>query len=134
MKETTSNSLIEFKKTVETHLVRNRSILDVMSKMQKASADLNRAITKTVTACGCVEIKAHRQEIPGQASLIDLTDYMESHLDGTPCETCRDAVETEMGTVLFYLAAVCQLFDMDLEAVIKKERDRIETLGMYSLT
>lgn len=128
------NLIKEFQNTTKNHLVRHRSILDVLSKLQQASAELNRAITKTATACGCVEINAHRPEIPGQASLLELSDYMKSHVVGDICQDCREAVEEEMGTVLFYISGLCFLLDLDLEEVLIKEKNRIETLGMFSLT
>lgn len=124
----------EFQESVKEHLVRHRSILDVLSKLQQASADLNRAIIKTVTACGCVEIDAQKPEIPGQASLPQLSDYMKSHIVGTPCQTCREAVEVEMGSVMFYLTGLCHILDVNLEDVLKKEKTRIEMLGFFSLT
>jgi hypothetical protein len=39
-----------------------------------------------------------------------------------------------MGKSLFFLAAICTLTGIDLYSVIKRENDRISTLGFYSLT
>jgi hypothetical protein len=35
---------------------------------------------------------------------------------------------------LFYLAAVCSLFGLDLDAVLKKEHERVSSLGVFHLT
>jgi hypothetical protein len=35
---------------------------------------------------------------------------------------------------LFYLAATCNLFGLDLEAITKKEHDRVASLGVFHLT
>jgi hypothetical protein len=70
-----------FQKTVSEYLVRNRSILDVMTKLQDASTRVNRAIAKTVTSCGCLNIDASKQEIPEDVSYSEVAEYVKSHLE-----------------------------------------------------
>ena len=123
-----------FQRTVAEYLIRHRSILDVESKLTEASARVNRAITKSVTSCGCVTISATRQRFPADLSMNEVRDLMQSHLDGRLCDRCREVLETEIGMTLFYLAAVCTLFGLDLEAVLKKEHNRVATLGVFHLT
>lgn len=123
-----------FQDIVGEFLVRHRSIIDVLSKLQESAARVNRAIAKAVTNCGCVEIAAHRQEVPQDASFNRLKEFMGTHLSGALCECCREIIETELGQNLFYLAALCSLFDLKMEDVLTKERERVNTLGPYSLT
>lgn len=123
-----------FQRTVAEYLIRHRSILDVQSKLTEASARVNRAITKSVTSCGCITISATRQRFPAELSMTEVRDLMQSHLDGRLCARCREALETEIGMTLFYLAAACTLFGLDLEAILKKEHDRVATLGVFHLT
>ncbi len=123
-----------FQKTVSEYLVRNRSILDVMTKLQDASTRVNRAIAKTVTSCGCLNIDASKQEIPEDVSYSEVAGYVKSHLEGELCPDCSDVIETELGKALFYIAAICCLLDLDLEKVMNRENDRINTLGAFSLT
>ncbi len=124
----------EFQKTVSEHLVRNRSILDVMTKLQDAATRVNRALAKTVTACGCLRIEASKQELPADVSFSLVANYVKSHIEGKLCPNCADVIETELGNALFYLAAICCLLDLDLKSVLERENDRIRTLGVYSLT
>ncbi len=124
----------EFQKTVSDYLLRNRSILDVMTKLQDATTRVNRAIAKSVTYCGCIRIEAGKQEIPEDVESTELLEYVKSHIEGEPCSNCRDIIETELGNALFYLAAVSCLLGLDLGKALKKENDRISTLGVYSLT
>lgn len=124
----------EFQHTVSDYLIRNRSILDVMSKFQEACAHVNRAVVKTVTNCGCLEIEAGKQPVPPNASLSEITEYMQTHLKGKLCPNCLETIEAELGNTLFYLTAYCSLFGLDLKKIITKENDRISTLGVYSLT
>jgi hypothetical protein len=123
-----------FQRTVAEYLIRHRSILDVESKLSEAVSRVNRAITKSVTSCGCITISASRQKFPPELSMNEVRDLMQSHLDGVMCERCREALESEIGMTLFYLAAVCSLFDLDLQTVMKKEHDRVATLGVFHLT
>ena len=123
----------EFQETVSEFLIRHRSIVDVLSKLQETSARVNRAVAKAVTNCGCLEISARRQEIPDNTSFFRLKDFMATHLQGDLCDGCREIIETELGQNLFYLAALCDLLGLRMEEIIDKERERINALGPYSL-
>lgn len=124
----------EFQKTVSEYLVRNRSILDVMTKLQDAATRVNRALAKTVTTCGCLRIEASKQELPEDVSFSHVADYVRSHIEGRLCPNCADVIETEMGNAIFYLAGTCCILDLDLKSILERENDRINTLGVYSLT
>jgi CYTH domain-containing protein len=123
-----------FQETVSHYLIRHRSILDVESKLSEATARVNRAIAKSVTTCGCISIDASRQRFPTELSLNEVRELMKSHLGGKLCEKCREVLETEIGMTLFYLAAVCSLFDLDLEEILRKEHARVSSLGVFHLT
>jgi hypothetical protein len=124
----------EFQRTVSEYLVRNRSILDVMTKLQDAATRVNRALAKTVTTCGCLRIEASKQELPEDVSFSHVAEYVRSHIEGKLCPNCADVIETELGNAIFYLAATCCLLDLDLKSILERENDRINTLGVYSLT
>ena len=124
----------QFQSSVSEYLVHNRSILDVMAKLQESSAHLNRTIVKSVTACGCLKIKASKQQIPGHATLSELASYMRSHLEGSLCPNCAEVLEDELGNLLFYLAGTCSLLGLDMDKVICKESEKLEMLGMFNLT
>lgn len=123
----------EFQNSVPQLLIRHKSILDVMTKYQESNARVNRALAKAVTNCGCLKIDAKKQRTPSDTSLRDLPEYMDSHIRGVLCESCRDVIETELGANLFYIAAVCSLLDLDLYNVMLKEYKKIKTLGIYSM-
>jgi hypothetical protein len=124
----------EFQNTVSEYLLRNRSVLDVMTKLQDATTRVNRAIAKSVTFCGCISIEASKQDIPEDVESAELSEYVKSHIVGELCPNCRDIVESELGNALFYLTAVSYLMDLDIGKALVKENDRISTLGVYSLT
>ncbi|MGI6702657.1 MAG: DUF1573 domain-containing protein [Clostridia bacterium] len=123
----------EFQNSVPQLLIRHKSILDVITKSQESNARVNRAIAKAVTNCGCLSIDAKKQVTPSDASLKELTDYMDSHIRGGLCESCRDVIETELGASMFYMAAICSLLDMDFYNVMQKEYNKIKTLGIYNM-
>lgn len=125
---------IRFQESVSQYLLRHRSILDVQSKLTESAARVNRALAKAVTSCGCVSIAAERQRFPAEVSLKEVKQFLSSHVHGDLCEKCREAVETEIGTTLFYLAAMCTLLGLNLRDVVEKEYDRVSALGVYSLT
>lgn len=116
------------------YLLRHRSILDVQTKLAEAAARVNRAVAKSVTSCGCISVAAGKQRFPADVSLRDLREFMSTHLSGDLCGKCREVVETEIGTTLFYLAALCSLLDLNLKDVLEKEYDRVSALGVFNLT
>lgn len=123
----------DFQYTAQELLVRNKSILDLITKYQDSNSRVNRAIIKSVTQCGCLTISAHKQEIPEDASLDEMKNSADGHVCGTLCENCRDAIERDMGRNVFYLASLCNALDLNLYDIILKENDRIRMLGKYNL-
>ncbi len=124
-----------FQDTVGQFLVRHRSIIDIMSKLQESVARTNRAITKAVTNCGCVSINASKQTVPADlSSLQEVREHMASHLEGNMCEQCSEVLESEIGATLFYLTALCNVMGMNLQDVLANEYKRISTLGFFHLS
>ena len=124
----------EFQNTVSELLIRHQSILDVLSKSQEASSRINRAVTKAVTSCGCLKIKAQKKAIPVDANLDDLKTLLETHLKGKTCESCQEIIESEIGRSLFYLAALCNLLDLNLYDILIKEQKKLSTLRIFNFT
>ena len=123
-----------FQDQVDTYLIRHRSILDVLSKLDESTARINRAVAKAVTTCGCITINATRQQYPVDVSLADVKSYLNTHLSGTLCDRCRETIETEIGSSLFFTAGLCSLLDLQLEKIQEKQHSRINTLGVFNLT
>lgn len=122
----------QFQETVGEYLIRHRSILDVMAKLQEANARTNRAITKAVTTCGCIKISAERQQVPADVTLQEIKSYMNNHISGQLCEHCREVVEAEIGNNLFYLAALSNVFDLNLYDILLKEHKKLAALGVFN--
>jgi hypothetical protein len=108
-------------------------VLDVLSQIQEANARLNRVVIRTVTSCGCLKIQAGKKEIPTDITLADLKNLLDSNLLGEMCDDCREAVETAVGRLLFYLAALCNLLDLNLQDILSKEQKQLKILGIYNL-
>lgn len=129
------NQLTEdFQNKVKSLLIRHQSILDILSKSQEASARVNRAVVKSVTNCGCIGIDAHKKVIPSEATLSDLKDFLNNHIDGQICDNCRDIIMTELGKQFFYIAALANALNISLPDVISKEEDMLATLTVFNLT
>ena len=122
-----------FQKSVEQYLIQHRSILDVLSKFQESNARVNRAIVKASTQCGCIKIKSEKQKFPSNVKLEEVYKYINSQMEGSLCDNCKEIIETELGSNLFYTAAICNILDLDFDEIVKKEEERISTLGIYNL-
>jgi hypothetical protein len=124
----------DFQATVDEYLIRHRSVIDIITKYQEASARVNRAIAKSITECGCVQVSAARQQVPENTDYSKLRDYVSSHLSGEPCEHCKEVLAKELGHSLFYLVALCNLTGLKLHEVMQQEYNTIATLGFFHLT
>lgn len=128
----TEEIINDFQNQVSQVLVRHKSVLDIMTKLDEFNSRINRAVAKSVTSCGCISINAKKQEF-GSESLEDMFKKAQSHIEGHICDGCKDIIENEMGAYLFYLASLCNTLELDLTSIVENEYDRIKTLGIYSL-
>ncbi|MEL7647812.1 MAG: DUF1573 domain-containing protein [Sedimentibacter sp.] len=111
----------------------NKSILDIVTKLDEQTSMLNRAVFKSATHCGCIEIHATKQLYSPNKTLEENQLDLDTHIEGELCPKCRDKVTEEMGELLFYLASMCQALGLDLEEVMSKKMDHLKTLGIYNL-
>lgn len=124
----------EFQNAVGESLIRHRSILDVLTKYQEATARVSRAVAKAVTTCGCLQIHAAKPGLPENLTLQELKQRMPSHLAGHLCETCTEALEEELGNQLYYLAALCNALDLNVFDILLKEHKKVSTLGVFNIS
>ena len=123
----------DFQSAVSRFLLYNQSILKILSRLQDSACRTDRAVVKAVTGCGCIEINAYKQKLPENAGLDDLHELLSSQVEGRICDTCKEVLSDEIGRSLFYLAALCNVFDISLQDVLTKETEKLETLGKYNL-
>ena len=123
----------DFQNSVDESLLRHRSIIDIMTKLQESEARINRAVAKSITNCGCIQVQAKKPQLPEDDDRDVLKDCLKSQLKGKLCNNCRDIVQNEIGNNLFYLASLCNLLDLNLYDILLKEYDKIDTLGKYNL-
>lgn len=125
----------DFQNAVDESIIRHKSILDIMTKLQESNGRINRAVAKSITNCGCIEVNGRKQYLPENNDSINiesLKDSFTTHISGKLCDNCRDVIERELGNNLFYLTSLCNTLDLNLYDVLLKEYDKINTLGKYS--
>lgn len=113
----------DFQLTADQFLIRNRNLLDTLSKYQAANSRLNRAVIKSSTQCGCITLSGKKGE----------KEERDNCVSGSLCKNCRAMVENEMGEALFYMAALANALDLSLYDVILKEKKKLSLLGSYNL-
>ncbi|WP_438449174.1 DUF1573 domain-containing protein [Gorillibacterium sp. sgz5001074] len=126
-------SLKEFQDQVSALLLRHRSMLDVLSKFQQSNAAANRAVVKSITECGCIEVHASKQHYTSEMTLEQAKNQLDTHMDGQVCEHCKEIIASELGKNLFYMASLCNLLDMDMEKVVAQESAKCSTLGLFNI-
>lgn len=123
----------QFQNTVDDVMIRHASVLDLMTKLEASNARVNRSIVKTITSCGCMKMNAQKTDIPEGSEFYDIQKFKDNHLNGELCTTCREKIEQEMGSHMFYLTALCNQYDISLYDVMLQEYKRISALGKFSL-
>ncbi|TZE82689.1 DUF1573 domain-containing protein [Calorimonas adulescens] len=123
----------DFQNTVNEVLFRHKSILDVLTKLQETDARIGRAVAKAVTVCGCIKIEAQKQEIPPDIDITEISNFTSSHLSGELCDECREVINQELQNHLFYLAALCNLLNINLYDNMLEEYDKLTTLGTFNM-
>lgn len=129
-----SPSLKEFQDQVGELLLRHRSVLDVLSKFQQSNAAANRAVMKSVTECGCIQVHAGKQNYTRDMTLEQANEQLGTHLEGQVCENCKEVIASELGRNLFYMASLCNLLDLNLDKVVSQESTKCSTLGLFNLS
>lgn len=125
----------DFQNAVNDSLLRHKSILDIMTKLEQSNGRINRAIAKSVTNCGCIEVSAKKQHMPSEKDDIDISDLkdcLKTHVNGTLCDNCREIIEDEIGNNFFYLTSLCNVLNLNLYDILLKEYNKMNTLGKYS--
>lgn len=125
----------DFQNAVNDSLIRHKSILDILTKFQESNGRTNRAVAKSITSCGCINVAAKKQQMPednDDINIESLKDCLQTHIDGKLCDNCREVIEREIGNNLFYLTSLCNILDLNLYDVLIKEYDKINTLGKYT--
>lgn len=125
--------LDDFQNSVSESLIRHRSIIDIMTKFNESNARVNRALAKSVTTCGCISVSAHKQKLPDDASLENISDLLSYQVEGELCDNCKEVLEDEIGTNIYYLAALCDALGINLFDTIIKRYDKLKTLGKFTM-
>lgn len=111
----------DFQNAVEATLERNKSLLDTVSKLGMAEARFSRAIVKSATQCGCIDIIGKKN---AKKSVM---------ISGELCEGCREIIMSEMGEMLYYIAACAGALGVSMYDVMLKEKNMLSLLQNYCL-
>lgn len=129
-----AQSLKSFQDQVSEVLIRHRSLLDVMSKFGQTNAAVNRAVTKAITECGCIQVEAGKQPYNPDLTPEQIRDLAATHVKGDLCETCMESVVGELGRHLFYMSALGNLLRINLDDALGQETRKMQTLGFFNLS
>lgn len=121
-----------FQDKVSEILLRHKSILDIITKLEESNSRINRAVIKSATSCGCISINATKQEY-NKESFNEVKSLLNNHIEGDLCDVCKEKIEQEIGNHFFYIASLCNSLDLNMQDIILKEYKDINTLGIYSL-
>jgi len=73
----------EFQTTVDDALIRNSSLLDILSRLDEFSARTHRATIKSITQCGCIQVNSTTVNLNDEKTLAELKEKGEKILVGS---------------------------------------------------
>ena len=126
----------DFQNSVDESLLRHRSILDIITKLQESETRVNRAVAKSITNCGCIKLETKNQYTSNNIDDLNLDDIKasnSSHIEGSLCDNCREVIERELGNNLFYITSLCNVLNLNLYDILLKEYDKVSILGKYTM-
>jgi len=132
--EMTEKHLKQFQDQVSELVLRHRSLLDILSKYHQSNSSVHRSVVKAITECGCIELNAKKQVYVEDMSKEQAMELLETHLKGNPCEQCREVISAELGSSMFYMSALCNLLEINLEDVVANESNKCSTLGFFNMS
>lgn len=127
------SNLGEFQKQISELLLRHRSLLDILSKCDQSNACVHRAVIKAITECGCIEVNATKQPFTQDMTVEQAQELLQTHVSGHLCDGCLEIISEELGTSLFYLSALCNVLNIDLNNVLEDEAKKCHTLGIFKM-
>ncbi len=123
----------EFQNTVQEVTIRHSSLLDIITKLNQAISDSNRAVAKSITSCGCVSLNTKKPDMPKDITLDELKQLKHDHIEGELCPDCVDIIEEELGNTFFYIAALCNKLDLNIYDILLKEYNKLSALGKFNM-
>mgnify|MGYP001162062747 CR=1 FL=1 len=123
----------EFQNTVQEVTIRHSSLLDILTKLNQAIADSNRAVAKSITSCGCVSLNTKKPDMPKDITLDEMKQLKHDHLEGALVKECIDIIEKKFGNTFFYIAALCNKLDLNIYDILLKEYNKLSALGKFNM-
>ncbi|MFA9398811.1 MAG: DUF1573 domain-containing protein [Clostridiaceae bacterium] len=125
----------DFQNAVGDSLLRHKSIIDIITKLQESNSKINRAVAKSITNCGCVSVEANKQLYKNDENvdIEEIRNQLDNHIRGHLCNNCQEIIEQEIGRNLFYIAALCNVLDLNMFDILITENEKLTTLGKYNL-
>ncbi|GGG05275.1 hypothetical protein GCM10010912_57430 [Paenibacillus albidus] len=77
---------------------------------------------------------ATKQVFEPGAGLEQAKEQAGTHVEGHLCENCREVIGSELGRELFYMSALCNLLDINMDEIVVKESQKCATLGLFNLS
>ncbi len=122
----------EYQNCVNDCLIRHNNILDIITKYSETNSKVNRAIAKSITNCGCINVK-NISCINNEENNINNGISSDNKTSCVACADCREVIEKEIGNNLFYLTSLCNLLGISLYDIIIREYNKMITLGKFNL-
>ena len=123
----------ELQQKADEYLIINPAALQILMQISHSGLQLQQAVIRASNNCGCVKLSTKKTLLPKEASWQDLKNQPTGdELQGL-CPECRSLIKDKMGSMLFYIAALANAFDIDMDEIIQKEINQLDILGYFML-
>lgn len=127
------NQIEELQLKADKYLVINPEILQILTQLDQSSIKLHQAILQSSTNCGCTHLSTSKIATPSEASWQELKAIATGDEVSEICPECLANIKKKLGSMLFYLASLCNALGLDLNDAIDLENKQLDILGYFML-
>jgi LacI family transcriptional regulator len=115
------------------HLIeRGHTRICCLGQSERVTAGYTQTLLENNIPIDADLVISHLKAWEGGYTAVD--KLLSTHFKGALCKECKDVIESEIGRSIFYLAALCNLLDLDMQDIVDREYNRVTALGMFNLT
>ncbi len=136
MSDNTSNNISKLRhlqQKADEYLVINPSVLQILLQLEQNALRLNRTALRASNTCGCIRLGSEKLLLPEGATWEEMRQQPTGDVLAGICPECRNDMQDKLGALLFYAAALCNAFDLDLDEITEREIQKLDLLGYFML-
>lgn len=127
------NKLRDLQQKADEYLVINPSVLQILLQLEQNALRLNQTALRASNTCGCIRLGSEKLLLPEDSTWEEMKQQPTGDSLAEICPECRNDIKDKLGALLFYAAALCNAFALDLDEITEQEIKKLDLLGYFML-